>query len=82
VASNRQLLKESRTIRRWPERVVLAVGTAEAGQPDKIRVLWTMFANWLASCAEPVLNEKGLRLVIEEGASHSESAWARRFLRR
>ena len=34
-ASNRQLIRQSRGVKRWPERVFLATGTAEAGRRDK-----------------------------------------------
>ena len=78
-ASNRQFLKESRTIRRWPERVVLAVGTAEAGRPDKNQSVVDDVRELAGILRRAGLNEKRLRSVIEEGASHSESAWARRF---
>src|SRR5579871_4064333 len=33
-AANRQIIKESRAVTRWPERVFLATGTAEAGRVD------------------------------------------------
>ncbi len=78
-ASNRQLIKESRTIRGWPERVVLAVGTAEAGRPDKNQSVVDDVRELAGILCRAGLNEKRLRLVIEEGGSHSESAWARRF---
>jgi len=78
-ASNRQLIRESRTIRRWPERVVLAVGTAEAGRPDKNQSVVDDVRELAGILCRAGLNEKRLRLVIEEDASHSESAWARRF---
>jgi predicted alpha/beta superfamily hydrolase len=78
-ASNRQLIKESRTVRRWPERVALAVGTAEAGRPDKNQSVVDDVRELAGILCRAGLNEKRLRLVIEEGASHSESAWARRF---
>ena len=78
-ASNRQLIRESRTIRRWPERVALAVGTAEAGRPDKNQSVVDDVRELAGILCRAGLNEKRLRLVIEEGASHSESAWARRF---
>ena len=78
-ASNRQLIKESRTIWPWPERVVLAVGTAEAGRPDKNQSVVDDVRELAGILCRAGLNEKRLRLVIEEGASHSESAWARRF---
>jgi predicted alpha/beta superfamily hydrolase len=78
-ASNRQLIKESRTIRRWPERVVLAAGTAEAGRPDKDQSVVDDVRELAGILCRAGLNEERLRLVIEEGASHSESAWAQRF---
>ena len=34
-ASNRQIIRQSRKIKRWPERIFLATGTAEAGRKDK-----------------------------------------------
>src|SRR5579862_7841841 len=34
-ASNRQMIRDSRAVQRWPERVFLSTGTAEAGRPDK-----------------------------------------------
>jgi predicted alpha/beta superfamily hydrolase len=78
-ASNRQLIKESRAIRRWPERMVLAVGTAEAGRPDKNQSVVDDVRELAGILRRSGLNEKRLRLVIEEGASHTESDWARRF---
>ena len=38
-ASNRQTIKDSRTIRIWPERIYLGVGTAEAGSPERDRTV-------------------------------------------
>src|SRR5438270_4338860 len=34
-ASNRQIIRQSRFVRSWPERVFLATGTAEAGRQEK-----------------------------------------------
>ena len=36
-AANRQIIRQSRTVRRWPERVFLATGSAEAGREDRDR---------------------------------------------
>jgi len=36
-ASNRQMIKDSRTIKQWPERIFLATGTAEAGREERDR---------------------------------------------
>ena len=77
--SNRQLLKSSRPFRQWPARIVRAMGSGEAGAEggggevvEDVREL------------EHVLRRAGLRedrllVRIDEGATHSEAAWARRF---
>ena len=77
--SNKQLLKESRAARTWPQRVFLGVGTRESGHTerdqrivDDVRALAHTFH--LAG-----LREKRLRLVVQEGATHCEAAWAERF---
>lgn len=78
-ASNRQLIKDSRKVRSWPERIFMAIGTAEAGQKDRdqsavhdVRELGAIFRRG-------GLDEKRFQLTVEEGGTHHESAWARRF---
>jgi len=78
-ASNRQMIKESRRIRRWPERVFLAIGTAEAGREDRDRSTVDDVRELAAILRRAGLDEKRLALLIEDGATHHESAWARRF---
>jgi predicted alpha/beta superfamily hydrolase len=78
-ASNRQLIKESRTVRIWPERIFLAVGTAETGSPERSRTVVDDVRELAAILRRAVLSEKRLRLVIKDGAGHSEGAWAERF---
>jgi predicted alpha/beta superfamily hydrolase len=78
-ASNRQLLRESRNVKRWPERVFLATGTAEAGRADKDQRMVKDVQTLAGNLRRAGLNEKRLCLVIQEGASHSEAAWAQRF---
>lgn len=77
--SNRQIIKDSRTVREWPERIFLAVGTAEAGTPEKSRKVVDDVRQLEAIVRRAVLSEKRLRLVIREGAGHNEAAWAERF---
>jgi predicted alpha/beta superfamily hydrolase len=36
-ASKRQLIKDCRMVKQWPERIFLATGTAEAGREDRDR---------------------------------------------
>lgn len=66
---------------RWTQRVFVAIGTREAKDPRKqagyergMDVLRTAFA------AQGLLPERA-RLVVEDGAVHHETAWARRFPR-
>jgi predicted alpha/beta superfamily hydrolase len=77
--SNRQAIKESRTVRIWPERIFLAVGTAEAGNAERSRTVVDDVRELAAIVRRAVLSEKRLRLVIRDGAGHNESAWAERF---
>jgi enterochelin esterase-like enzyme len=78
-ASNRQLIKESRSVRIWPERIFLAAGTAEAGSAERNRTVVDDVRELAAILRRAVLSEKRLRLVIREGAGHTEGAWAERF---
>jgi predicted alpha/beta superfamily hydrolase len=78
-ASNRQTIKESRLVRVWPERIFLGVGTAEAGSPERSRTVVDDVRELAAILRRAVLSEKRLRLVIQEGAGHTEAAWAERF---
>jgi len=78
-ASNRQIIRESRVIERWPERVFLATGTAEAGRKDQDQSMVDDVRELAAILQRAGLDHKRLRFVIDEGATHHESAWARRF---
>jgi enterochelin esterase-like enzyme len=78
-ASNRQTTKESRLVRIWPERIFLAVGTEEAGSPERNRTVVDDVRELAAIMRRAVLSESRLRLVIAEGAGHNEAAWAQRF---
>ncbi|MDQ1388805.1 MAG: hypothetical protein QOF56_2259 [Acidobacteriaceae bacterium] len=78
-ASNRQAIKESRAARIWPERIYLAAGTAEAGSAERDRTVVDDVRELAAIFRRAVLSEKRLRLVIKDGAGHSEGAWAERF---
>ncbi len=78
-ASHRQAIKESRVVRIWPERVFLAVGTAETENAERSRTVVDDVKELGAIIRRAVLSEKRLRLVIGEGAGHNESAWAARF---
>ena len=78
-ASGRRSIKESRAVRIWPERIFLAVGTAETGSAEQSRTVVDDVRELAAIMRRAVLSEKRLRLVIEDGAGHNEGAWAERF---
>ena len=78
-ASNRQAIKESRKIQAWPDRIFLGVGTAEAGREDRDQSVVDDVRELAGILRRGGLDDDRLRLVIEDGATHHESAWARRF---
>ena len=78
-ASNRQAIRESRSVRVWPERIFLAAGTAEAGNDERSRTVVDDVKELGAILRRAVLSGKRLRLVIKDGAGHNEGAWAERF---
>jgi enterochelin esterase-like enzyme len=78
-AANRQIIKDSRLVRIWPERIFLAAGTAEAGNAERSRTVVDDVRELAAIMRRAVLSEKRLRMVITEGAGHTESAWGQRF---
>lgn len=78
-ASNRQMIKDSRPIRQWPERIFLATGTREAGREDRDRSVVDDVRELAGIFRRAGLDDRRLRLTIEDGATHHESAWARRF---
>ncbi len=78
-ASNRQMIRASREVKRWPERIFLATGTAEAGREDRNRSVVDDVRELAGILRRAGLDERRLRLVIEEGATHHEASWARRF---
>jgi enterochelin esterase-like enzyme len=77
--SHRRLLKSSRGFGDWPAKVFMAIGTKEAGSDDRDR---QVVEDVLA--LEHVLRRAGLKedrllVRIDEGASHNEGEWAKRF---
>jgi predicted alpha/beta superfamily hydrolase len=77
--ANRRVLEECRNFRDWPFRVYLGMGTQEVGHAEKDERI-VNDARELGSILRAAgLDERRLKIQIEEGASHSESAWAVRF---
>jgi enterochelin esterase-like enzyme len=77
--SNRQLLKQSLAVRQWPERIFLAIGTRESGREDRDQKIVDDVRELEGILRRAGLGEDRLRRKIDEGATHSEGDWARRF---
>lgn len=77
--SNRQIIKQSRQVKTWPERIVLATGTAEAGRADRDRSMIDDVRELAGILRRSGMNDKRFLVKIDEGATHHESAWGRRF---
>jgi predicted alpha/beta superfamily hydrolase len=77
--ANRKILEECRSFYDWPFRVYLGIGTKEAGSPEKdARAVQDVRGLQKILCAAGLRrNRLGVR--VEEGAPHSEGAWAARF---
>jgi predicted alpha/beta superfamily hydrolase len=76
--ANRKILAECRKFRDWPSRIYLGMGTHEVGDAEKDEKV-TNDAHELASILSAAnLGNDWLKVRIEEGATHSESAWADR----
>lgn len=78
-ASNRQIIRQSRTVKRWPDRVFLGTGTNEVGREDRNRSVVDDVQELAGIFRRSGLDDSRLRLRVEEGGTHHESAWARRF---
>jgi len=77
--ANRKILEESRRFRNWPARMYLGMGTREVGHAEKDERIVGDVRELEAILREAGLDEQRLKVRIEEGGSHSETAWAARF---
>jgi len=77
--SQRRVLKDSGSLRPWPERIFLAIGTRESGREDKERQFVDDVRELERILRRAGLGDNRLRVRIDEGATHSEGAWANRF---
>ena len=77
--SNRQLLKDSRAVATWPQRIFVGVGTRESGHVDRDQCIVDDVRALAHTLHLAGLRDKRLRLLVEEGATHCEAAWAGRF---
>lgn len=77
--SNRRILKYSHYFREWPERIVIGVGTREAGREDKDRQVVEDVRELQEIIHHAGLNDDRLKVRIDVGASHNEAEWGKRF---
>jgi len=72
------LLRRERMAERWPMRVYLGVGTRETSRTDWNEETVSNVLKLDAILRRAGLGPRRLRTVVEEGATHSEGAWAAR----
>jgi enterochelin esterase-like enzyme len=77
--SNRQLLKSSRAFRQWPERIFIGIGTREAESEDGDQQAVEHVRELEHVIRRAGLKDDRLLVEIEEGATHNEIEWAKRF---
>jgi enterochelin esterase-like enzyme len=77
--SNRRILKYSRYFRQWPERIVMGVGTREAGREDKDRQVVEDVRELQQIIHHAGLDDDRFRVRIDVGAGHNEGEWGKRF---
>lgn len=73
------LLRLARKAERWPSRVYLGVGTAETSRDDWNQETVRNVQRLQTILRAAGLGERRLRMRVDPGATHSESAWAQRF---
>jgi predicted alpha/beta superfamily hydrolase len=77
--ANGKILEECRRFRNWPTRVYLGMGTRETGNAEKDAKIVGDVRELETILRAGGLDERRMRVRIEEGATHTESAWAARF---
>jgi predicted alpha/beta superfamily hydrolase len=77
--ANRKILDESRRFRNWPSRVYVGMGTREVGNAEKDAKIVGDVRELEFILREAGLDARQLEVRIDDGATHSESAWAARF---
>jgi predicted alpha/beta superfamily hydrolase len=72
------LLRRARAAKRWPSRIYLGVGTTETATAEINEETVRNVQKLERVLRDRRLGPRRLRTVVEEGATHSEDAWARR----
>lgn len=77
--SRRRLFSCCRRFWQWPEKIFLAIGTKETGREDKDRQAVEDVGELEEILRQSGLDDRRLRVKIDEGAVHHEREWAKRF---
>ncbi|MFZ0799579.1 MAG: alpha/beta hydrolase-fold protein [Terriglobales bacterium] len=77
--AKRKVLEDCRRVRDWPARIYLATGTHETGSAEKDAKIVGDVGELESILREAGLDEQRLKVRIDDGATHNESAWATRF---
>lgn len=77
--SKRRILKYSRYFRSWPERIFLAIGTREAGREERDAQVVEDVRELERILRRAGLDNTRLLVNVDQGATHSEGEWAKRF---
>lgn len=75
---NKFVLRRASGVSRWPSRIYLGVGTAETRNPQRNEETVAHVLELEAILRRAGLGARRLRVVVEDGATHSEGAWAKR----
>ncbi len=76
---NRLFLKSSRAFRQWPDKIFMAMGTNEAGSKERDRQVVEDVRVFERVLRRAGLREDRLLVRIDEGATHNEREWGKRF---
>ena len=79
--ANRRILEECRSFRDWPYRVYLGMGTREVDDGTRSERYVRDVRELEAILRAAGMGKARLKVCVEEGATHSERAWAGRFPR-
>jgi len=77
--AKRKILEESRRFRDWPARTYAGMGAREVGDAKKDAKIVADFRELESILRSAGLDEHRLKVRIDDGGTHSESAWAARF---
>ena len=79
--SNERLLKDCEDVRQWPTRVYIGIGTRETGEAEGDREAVALIRRFGERLAAAGVKDRRLLMVVDEGGTHREDAWARRLPR-